>query len=72
MEVKLIPKTLKGLSVNKELRERGEGGEGGERGGGGDWERGELLEPGTIPIRISIRICISIARFRFEFMKIID
>ena len=45
VEVKLIPKTLKGLSENKELRERGKGGEGGEGRGGCDWDRGEILEP---------------------------
>ena len=33
VEVKLIPNTLKGLSENKELVERGDGGEGGEGGG---------------------------------------
>ena len=43
-EDKLIPKTLKGLSENKELGERGERGGGGEGGGGGDWGRRELLE----------------------------
>ena len=46
VEVKLIPKTLKGLSENKEHGEIVEGGEGGEGGGGSDWGRGKFLEPG--------------------------
>ena len=40
VEVKLIPKTLKGLSEDREHGERREG------WGGGDWGRGKLLEPG--------------------------
>ena len=48
VDFNLIPKTLKGLSENKEHGERGEGGDGGEGGGEGDWGREELLEPARL------------------------